>query len=113
MGSVGAAAVLAATLAATSGGAILAFFRGGEAIGPDRYGLPPTSTVAGPTPAERALAMRTEAFTKCEARAWDACERKLDDATALDPDGERTPEVLAARRAIDKGRAEKPEKGPK
>ena len=106
LGAVAAAVGLA--VAVTSGGAIVAFFRGAEPIGPDRYGTPPTSTVAGPTPAQQALALRTEAFAKCRDRDWDACEAKLDAAMQLDPDAERTPEVLAARRAISEARAEKP-----
>lgn len=54
-----------------------------------------------PTPHERAEALRSEAIASCDAALWQACRRKLDEALAMDPDGEAQPRVQAARRAIE------------
>lgn len=98
-----AAAAAAVTVVVMNGSAIVAVLRGTEAIGPDPYGVPAAST-QGPTMAERALALRTEALASCKASEWDACEAKLDEASQLDPAGNTAPEVVAARKAIEKAR---------
>lgn len=102
LGSVAAAAAVAATVGVMNRSAIVAMFRGTEAIGPDRYGVPATST-QGPTAAEKALALRTAAFASCKESQWDWCEAQLDEASQLDPAGDTAPEVVTARKAIRKG----------
>jgi hypothetical protein len=60
--------------------------------------LPP-APVARPhpelSPAVQAAALRKEARDACEARSWPVCLDKLNEARALDPDGDRAPEVQA------------------
>lgn len=60
----------------------------------------PEPTVAPepqPSPLDRARALRAEALRACDAQAWQECLRKLDEAAGLDPEGDRAPEVAAAR----------------
>nr|AYM54514.1 hypothetical protein [Racemicystis crocea] len=49
------------------------------------------------SPLERARAMRQDALDKCERREWKPCLDGLDEARALDPEGDRAPEIGAAR----------------
>ena len=110
LGAWAAAAATLVALGAMHRGTLVAFFRGAEPIGPD---IEPPSSVAAPTepsPADKALALRTAAFAACEKGRWDACEEHLDDANAFDPAGDTAPEVVAARRAIADGRKEEGEK---
>ncbi len=88
--------------------AIVAYVKG-EPIGPDQPWAPPTAT---PTPQERAASIRGEAFAACEAKQWDACTAKLDEAATLDPAGVSEPRVVAVRRAASEATKveEKPEK---
>jgi hypothetical protein len=74
-------------------GAIEAYLRGGEAIGPDTTW----------TAQRKAWAIRAEALAACDARRWVACTQKLDEAMQLDPAGESDPRVLAARRELADG----------
>jgi hypothetical protein len=91
-------ASLAAAVAAVAIGAvtllnheaIVAYLRG-EPVGP---------SVAA-SPAQRAASLRDEAFAACDAQRWEECTRKLDEAKALDPEGESEPRVVAARKAVD------------
>jgi hypothetical protein len=53
-----------------------------------------------PPPSERAVKLREDAFAECAAKRWTPCESKLDEAKALDADGERDPRVVEARKAI-------------
>jgi hypothetical protein len=53
-----------------------------------------------PTPAE---AMREKAFVACDARRYDECQRLLDEARAMDPDGDRTPQVKEYRQKAETG----------
>lgn len=46
----------------------------------------------------RARALRQEARDDCDARRWEACVQKLDDARALDPEGDGAEDVQSARR---------------
>lgn len=105
---VAAAAAAAVTLGVMNGSAIVALFRGTEPIGPDRYGNPPSTvaTSTEPTPTQRALALRTQAFAACKEAQWDPCLAWLDEAAQLDPAGDATPEVIAARAAAKKGEAD-------
>jgi hypothetical protein len=105
LGPVAAAAAVAVTVGVMNGSAIVAVFRGTEPIGPDRYGTPAASTPV-PTPAEQALALRTDAFAACAKSEWDWCQAQLDAASQLDPAGESAPEVVEARKAIKKGQDE-------
>jgi hypothetical protein len=52
---------------------------------------------AGPSPQERALALRAKAELACANRRWSDCEDALDGAKNLDPAGEATPRVIALR----------------
>jgi hypothetical protein len=72
--------------------AIVAYVKGGEAIGPDHAVMSPAQV--------RAAALRGEAFAACDAKRWAECTGKLDEATALDPAGESDPRVVAARKAV-------------
>lgn len=51
------------------------------------------------TPRDRARDLRQEALRACDASAFDACLRQLDQARDLDPDGDSAPEVQGARKA--------------
>jgi hypothetical protein len=50
------------------------------------------------TPIERARALREQARDDCDARRWEACLQKLDDARALDPQGDGAEDVQSTRR---------------
>jgi hypothetical protein len=56
-------------------------------------------------PAPDASEVRDHALQACAAQRWDECLRGLDEARELDPTGDETPEVRAARdlakRALD------------
>lgn len=60
----------------------------------------PAPTAAPDTPRQRALALREAALEACDDREFLRCERALDDARALDPDGEAEPAIEDARRKI-------------
>lgn len=49
--------------------------------------------------AARARDLRAEARDDCAAKSWATCLEKLDEARALDPDGDESPEVQSLRRA--------------
>ena len=49
------------------------------------------------TPVERATALRAEALRACNAEKWDLCVGRLDEARSLDPAGDQSAEVNAAR----------------
>jgi hypothetical protein len=55
------------------------------------------------TAQERAASLRDEAYEACAGWLWFLCERKLDEAKAMDPAGESDVRVQGARRAVDKG----------
>jgi DNA-directed RNA polymerase specialized sigma24 family protein len=63
--------------------------------------LVPSHDVAAPaprsTPAQHATELRDAGLKACEARAWRECLTKLDEARALEPDGDRAPAVRDAR----------------
>lgn len=57
--------------------------------------------VTPPTPEQvAATTLRQEAFTDCAKGYWGLCERKLDEALRLDPDGDNDLQVQGARAAI-------------
>jgi hypothetical protein len=60
---------------------------------PDRVG-------AAPDP----VMVRAAGFGACRRHDWDACERELDAARALDPDGDAVPAVKEARSQIEAAR---------
>ena len=49
------------------------------------------------TPEEHAATLRQEAREACESRSWKTCLDKLDEARALEPGGNETPEVQSLR----------------
>lgn len=49
-------------------------------------------------PVRRAAELRREAGKRCDEGRWVACLRGLDDAKALDPEGDRAPEIGALRK---------------
>jgi hypothetical protein len=51
-------------------------------------------------PAQHAAALRREALAACDAQRYRECAERLDEARSLDPEGERAPEVMAARRLL-------------
>jgi hypothetical protein len=48
--------------------------------------------------------LRKEALAACDAKNWDACESKLDQAKKIDREGESDARVIAARDAIAQAR---------
>jgi len=87
------------------GGAVLAIVLLLWARGRDEHvSSPRPSYVAPPpeTPAEHATRLRRDAKTACDASDFVTCRARLDDARALDPDGEATPEVRQLRDVVRK-----------
>jgi hypothetical protein len=56
------------------------------------------------TPGDRAAKLRDEGLAACSRQLWEACEKRLDDAKQLDPDGEKEPRIVEARKAIARAR---------
>jgi len=52
------------------------------------------------SPAQDAAALRREALAACDAQRYRECAERLDEARALDPEGEKAPEVRAVRRLL-------------
>jgi hypothetical protein len=50
------------------------------------------------TPQHRAPSLRSEAASECDAQQWRECLKSLDDARAIDPEGDAAPRVQALRR---------------
>lgn len=63
---------------------------------------------ASPSPLELAKKTRKDALDACRAARWDECERGLDAAKMVDPDGEQTDEVRSARAAASAARLPPP-----
>lgn len=62
----------------------------------------PTAAPVPPRELDRARTLRELAFESCDRAAWQECLDRLDEARALDPDGDADPKVGAARaRATD------------
>jgi hypothetical protein len=59
----------------------------------------PTVPTASSSPAD---SIRQEAFEACGRGHWAECERKLDEAKAIDPEGETNADVQQARRMASK-----------
>jgi hypothetical protein len=47
-----------------------------------------------------AAELRRKAFEACDAKRWKECADRLDEARAIDPEGEHLPEVQAERRQL-------------
>jgi len=66
---------------------------------------PPIETAPAPPPPSPAVlaaaSFRAEASRACDEHLWGTCEQRLNDARALDPEGENTDEVRALRRRIE------------
>ena len=64
----------------------------------------PRGDVASPVPVgelkKRAAEIRRDAFAACDAQRYRDCETRLDEARALDPEGEQATEVQARRRQL-------------
>jgi hypothetical protein len=52
--------------------------------------------------------MREKAFLACDAQRYDECQRLLDEARTVDPDGDRTPQVNEYRHKAEIGRKNAP-----
>jgi hypothetical protein len=61
----------------------------------------PTASTAAKPPPSPAEALRRDAFEACGRGRWAECERKLDEAKQLDPDGDSDPDVRNARRMLE------------
>jgi hypothetical protein len=59
-----------------------------------------SAPVDASTPVERVAALRSQASASCERKLYDECERNLDDAKALDPQGENDAHVQSLRDAL-------------
>jgi DNA-directed RNA polymerase specialized sigma24 family protein len=68
---------------------------GGDVVG----AAPPRDAIT------RATALREAAVAACKARSWTVCGAKLDEATKLDPAGEREPAVQSMRQSVEEGKA--------
>ncbi len=75
------------------------------------HGRPPGLELEGGSEQERqeeakeiAQEQRRVAAEACKAQDWDACERALDRAAQVDPEGNRGPEVKALREMVATGR---------
>ena len=69
-----------------------------------RLGIaPPEQVAAEPSAKDRAGELRRGAGVACHEGRWVECSKALDEAKALDPDGEEAAEVKALRRAIAEG----------
>jgi hypothetical protein len=69
----------------------------------DHWTTPPTQSPEERAAADRAEAakLREQAFAQCDAKHWDECEARLDDAKKLDPAGEGDPRVEMQRMILD------------
>jgi hypothetical protein len=56
--------------------------------------LPSEAPSSIPTPA---MSLRAKAAAACDSQSWAECEKLLDQAAGLDPEGDRDPEVRALR----------------
>jgi hypothetical protein len=79
----------------------------------DTQPLPPKPPEQVLTKAQKANKLREEAFAACADRRWQECDAKLDQAKALDPDGENDPDVQNARNAAYVGQQDIPRFGAK
>jgi len=68
--------------------------------------LPGISVVGGGKhgPETNAAELRRKAFEACDAKRWKECADRLDEARAIDPQGEHLPEVQDKRRQLEKTR---------
>jgi hypothetical protein len=89
-------------------GAVVAFFKGV----PEEPSPAPTAP-PGPTPAERAEAVRLDARKACDQGDLASCSDRLDEAAKIDPPGESTPGVRQLRKMILDGLRRDPSKGEK
>lgn len=68
--------------------------------GPD---VQPTITPEPPSPLERARVLRADALKACDRGEFQPCLDGLDAARGLDPEGDRAPEIGAARKRAEDG----------
>jgi hypothetical protein len=92
--------VMAVVLAVERQELIALFRREPVAPLPTQPPTPPTPPDLQLTRQERAAALRREAYPACGHAAWTLCERKLNEAQALDPEGEYQEAVRVARDEI-------------
>jgi hypothetical protein len=52
------------------------------------------------SPHEAATKLRSEAFAACDHQKWDDCEKLLDRAKQIEPEGEKDPGVVRARHVL-------------
>jgi hypothetical protein len=86
---------LGVAILAMKGPAVVASWHGGKPadIGADAAPRPPSELV-------RAEALRDEAERACQRKLWGTCESRLDEASALEPAGERQARVVRMRGEI-------------
>jgi hypothetical protein len=109
------AAGAAIAVGITNGAQIVAALRGDVDAGPapsaDASASAPLPVApTAPPEANRSLVLRRDALAACARADWAACRMGLDGARDVDPDGEKLPEVVAARRALSEA---EPKPGPK
>ncbi len=93
------AAAAAVAVAVWQRDEIVAFFKPGPV--PTQTAPNPLPTPPGPPPEQvEANALRKEAYEDCKKGYFHFCEDELDQAAALDPAGNKTLEVIEARKAI-------------
>lgn len=78
--------------------AVVAFFK----PAPEAPSPAPTAP-PGPTPFERAEALRGDAREACNRGDWGSCSDELDKAKTIDPAGESTPGVRQLRQKVTEG----------
>jgi hypothetical protein len=101
-----AAAVAALTvgIVGTEAQEIVAWWKGPEAPAPVKVTPGPVQVTPAPslpTALVRAAALRKEAAQACAMALWGTCGQRLDDARALDPEGEHQDDVRVMRARID------------
>ena len=69
--------------------------------------IPTANVVVSASPKEHADALRREATAACKARRYAECEKQLDEARALDPDGEQAADVKAQRELLQRAPRER------
>ena len=71
-----------------------------EAQPPEPTPAPTVAPAPAPAPVSDARDIREKALVECDSHDWLACRTDLARARQLDPDGERDPRVIAARKAL-------------
>ncbi len=86
-----------------AGGILYALTHPGDVPAPTPPAPPSSVPSPEPSPADLVAAseLRRRAFGECASQRWAECIAGLDDASKLDPSGDRSPEVQMARQEVE------------